>query len=370
VELSAIDHVEFCAGDAYQLASHLFRAFDFGLSAESDPAGGTTHSRSLLLRHGDIRLVLTSGLRPEAPASEYVRRHGDGVVDLALGTPDATTAFEEAVAGGAHPVRRPQVHTAPGDDGRIVTATVSGFGDVTHTFVERRGSTREFLPGLRPVTAPATPRRQSMGDEPPSKLEPLHSIDHVAICLAAGDLEPTVNYYRKVLGFDETFTEHIVVGTQAMNSKVVQSPNRNITFTLLEPDVRHDPGQIDDFLRAHDGSGVQHLAFSTEDIAAAVAELQERGVEFLDTPDSYYDALPARLGGIRAELDTLREFNILADRDVEGELFQIFTRSLHVRRTFFLELIERRGADTFGSSNITALYEAVEKTRTPQQPIP
>jgi 4-hydroxymandelate synthase len=196
----------------------------------------------------------------------------------------------------------------------------------------------------------------------------LDILDHVALCVPAGELIPTVRFYERVLGFKQIFEEYIEVGVQAMNSRVVQSPSAGVTLTILEPDTSRMPGQIDDFLRAHDGAGVQHLALRTDDIATSVRTLSERGIGFLTTPVSYYDELLVRLGHVGLPVDTLRELNVLVDQDNEGELFQIFAQSVHPRRTFFFEVIERRDALTFGSANIKALYQAVERERARTSP--
>jgi 4-hydroxymandelate synthase len=191
----------------------------------------------------------------------------------------------------------------------------------------------------------------------------LLEIDHFAVCVNIGELDETITYYQQALGFTEIFEERIVVGSQAMMSKVVQSRSGDITFTVIQPDPLADPGQIDEFLKNHDGSGVQHIAFSSDDAARSVRTLGARGVEFLSTPSTYYELLGQRVELRRHGLDALRELNILVDEDHGGQLFQIFTRATHARRTLFFEVIERLGAKTFGSSNIKALYEAVELER-------
>jgi 4-hydroxymandelate synthase len=195
----------------------------------------------------------------------------------------------------------------------------------------------------------------------------LLEIDHIAVCLNTGDMNATVDFYRKALGFRDIFEEHIVVGAQAMESKVVQSPSGTVTLTLIEPDPSAAPGQIDEFLKSHQGAGVQHLAFSSPDAVRAVRVLTARGVTFLTTPPAYYDLLGQRIDLSRSRLEDLRARNVLADEDHHGRLFQIFTASTHPRHTLFFEVIERQGAETFGSANIKALYEAVELERTGQR---
>jgi 4-hydroxymandelate synthase len=351
MNILGIDHVELYVGDARQTAYYLCTAFGFRIIGQGGPETGLADQRSLLLGHGEIRVVLTSGLSAEHPATEYVARHGDGVALVAFGTNDAAQVFTEAVAAGATALTPPQ--TYEDDQTRVVVATVSGFGDVAHRLVERHGPTEQFLPGgIEMLPAPT-------GSSAEKDL--LDVIDHVAICVPAGELASTAEFYRKVFGFSEIFAEYIEVGGQGMDSKVVQSPSRGVTFTLIEPDPTRTPGQIDDFLRWHAGAGVQHLAFRTNDIVAAVASFSARGVGFLATPGSYYDTLEERLGPVDVPVPALRELGVLVDSDHFGQLFQIFTQSMHVRRTLFLELIERHGALTFGSGNIKALYEAKER---------
>lgn len=363
MKISGIDHVEFYVGDAQQTAFYLCTAFGFRICGQGGPETGLPGQRSLLLRQGDIQLVLTSGLADDHPAAEYVRRHGDGVAVIAFGTDDPALAQAEAVRLGATAVEAPREYAAGG--ARAVTATVSGFGDVAHRFVvrERAGEDpgEQFLPGAFEQFLPGAFEMMAADPDPGDGL--LHLLDHVAVCLPAGTLERTVEYYRTVFGFSQIFQERIEVGEQAMDSKVVQSPSGTVTFTLIEPDVNLRPGQIDQFLGAHGGAGVQHLAFLTHDIVTAVRRFGERGAEFLTTPDSYYDRLAARLGDVDLPVDRLRETSVLVDSDHWGQMFQIFTRSMHVRRTFFLEIIDRHGALTFGSGNIKALYEAVERDR-------
>jgi len=357
MDIRGIDHVEFYVGDARQAAFVLCTAFGFRVCGQGGPETGLAAQRSLLLAQGDSRVLLTSALSTRHPAADFVSRHGDAVAVIAFGTGDLVAAYAEAVAAGATPIEPPRVHER---DGAVVTAaTVSGFGDVVHRLVQRQhidfGSSgtagRVFLPGTIVPMDAASP------DGP----ELLHAIDHAAICVPAGELEPTVRYYRDVFGFAPIFEEYIEIGGQGMFSRVVQSPSGGATFTLIQPDISRRPGQIDDFLAWHGGPGVQHLALSTTDIVAAVRKLSGRGVGFAFTPGGYYDALSERLGPTDIPVEQLREHGILADRDHWGRMYQIFAKSGHVRSTFFWELIERRGARTFGTSNIPALYEAKER---------
>lgn len=349
MDTNGIDHVEFYVGDAQQWAFYLCTTFGFRVAGQSGPETGQDGSRSLLLRQGDTQVLLTSALTPDHPAADYVSRHGDGVSCIAFAVTDAAGQFEKAVAGGATPLESPATHSR--GDAEVVTAVVSGFGDVTHRLVQRSGDPKEFLPGTVDMFA--------VDPEEPEAL--IGVVDHVAVCLPAGELDSTVAYYRDAFGFTQIFEEFIEVGEQAMDSKVVQDPSGGITFTFLQPVPGRVPGQIDDFLTRHGGAGVQHLALLTDDIVETVTMLDSRGVRFLETPGGYYEQLERRLGRPDLRLEDLRRTNVLVDRDHWGQVFQIFTRSMHVRQTFFWEVIDRHGARTFGSGNIKALYEAVAR---------
>jgi 4-hydroxymandelate synthase len=350
---NGIDHLEFYVEDAGQTARQLCDGFGFRICGEGGPQTGLTDCSSLLLRQRDITIIVTAALDESHPAAEYVRRHGDGVAVVAVTVDDAHAAFAEAVENGARPVAPPAV--LGGDGTQVTFASVNGFGDVAHRFVERE------LPG-----GPFAPAaiKEYLGSVPDGLLR---AVDHIAICVPAGELGSTVQHYQAVFGFNETYEERILVGSQAMDSKVVQSPSGAVTLTLLEPDTTRDRGQIDEFIEAHGGAGVQHVAFLADDITTAVPVIAGRGVRFLTTPSSYYDVLTDRLGELDVPVAQLRESSILADRDRWGLLLQIFTESRHPRRTLFYEVIDRRGARTFGSNNIKALYEAVERQRTASQ---
>ncbi|GAA4687176.1 4-hydroxyphenylpyruvate dioxygenase [Phytohabitans rumicis] len=351
MDVTTVDHVEFYVGDAEQTARFLCDAFGFRCIGQGGPSTGLADQRSLLLGQGHIRLLVTSGTAASHPASRYVRRHGDGVARVALRTADAAAAYAEAVGRGATPVAEPRAWRR--DDAVVLTAAVGGPGGLAHTLVERRGPEGAFLPGGIELLPP----------EPESADDRLDIVDHAALCVPADQLVPTVRFYERVFGFRDIFQERVEVGEQAMDSTVVQSESREVTFTIVAPDPACRPGQLDDFLRANDGGGVQHLALSTADITEAVAVFGARGVRFLKTPDSYYDAIEGRLGHIGRSVGALRAGSVLVDRDHWGEMFQIFTESPFERRTFFFELIERHGAQTFGSNNIKALYEAKERSR-------
>ncbi|MFC0037749.1 4-hydroxyphenylpyruvate dioxygenase [Actinomadura rayongensis] len=348
MDIRSVDHIELFVADADQAAARLADAYGFAITGRSTPWGaGDAGYTSVLLRQRDITVLLTAATGARHRAAEYVERHGDGVAVIGLVVDDAHAAFAAAVERGAEPVAPPE--TLGPDGGRVTFASVAGFGDVEHRFVSRERPGGPFAPGAFAET----------GDPAGEGL--LTDIDHFAVCVPAGDLDPMIRRYGEVFGMEVTFEEQIVVGNQAMRSKVIQSRSRGLTFTILEPDTSRSPGQIDAFVAGHRGPGIQHVAYLTDDIARAVATIASRGVRFLTTPDAYYDELPARLGQVGVPTETLRELNILADRDHGGVMLQIFTESAHPRRTYFDEVIDRRGARTFGSNNIKALYEAVER---------
>jgi 4-hydroxymandelate synthase len=339
-----VDHIEYTVGDLPAATGWLVDGYGFSVFAAPESPTTTRPVRSAGLRQGRIELVLTEPAVDDHPATAYLERHGDGVSDIALRVPDAAAAFAQAVRRGARPT------SSPVRRGTTVTASVIAFGDVTHTFVQRD------QPGDRLPWLGGTPGVAGTGTG-------LHGVDHFAVCLEPGQLDPTVDFYTAVLDFDMIFTERIVVGTQAMNSKVVQSRSAAVTLTLIEPDTSREPGQIDGFLKNHGGAGVQHVAFVTDDIVSSVGTISGRGIEFLRTPATYYQLLAERVELTRHTGDALRALNVLVDEDPGGQLFQIFARSTHERDTFFVEVIERFGARTFGSSNIKSLYEAVELQR-------
>jgi 4-hydroxymandelate synthase len=347
-----MDHIECYVGDALQVAQYLCRAYGFRVYGHGGPETGLAGQRSVLLGQHHIRILLTSGLQRDHPASQFVARHGDGVAVTAFSTDDAAGAFNEAVGGGATRLSNPRTW----EDGAssVVTADVAGFGDVVYRLVERHDAGASFLPGAIEM-APDADADTAADDEL------LRVIDHAAVCLPVGELDATIALHERAFGFAVTFQEYIEVGDQGMRSKVVQNPSGGVTFTFIEPDLSRRAGQIDDFLAWHDGAGVQHVAFLTDDIVRAVRTYADRGVEFASTPSSYYDVLAARLGATEIEVNALRPLGILVDRDNWGQMYQIFAKSTHIRRTYFIELIDRHGARTFGTSNIPALYAAKER---------
>lgn len=333
-----IAYVELYTKDKVSAVDHLVTAMGFTRIADSVEVDRS----SVLLGQGDVRLVVTSG----RGVWRFLEEHGDGVADIALACDDAAVT-EIAEAAGA--VGADVTISAYG------STVVAGFGDVSHSLVPLVAGTGPTLPPGRNwvLSADAT-------DAAPGRIA---GLDHIAICVTGGTLNAQADYYQKVLGLSHYSSEYVDVGGQAMDSIVVRSDSGGVTFTLVAPDPGKDPGQLDAFLERNGGEGVQHLAFLVEDIIPTVREHRRNGVEFLSTPDTYYDLLTERFADLHTEIAQLRDVRVLADRDEWGHLLQVFSRSPYPRNTLFYELIQRRGSRGFGSANIRALYEAVERDR-------
>lgn len=343
------DYIEFYVGNAHQAAYFYRTAFGLTPIAYAGLETGERSRVSYVLEQGDIRLVLTSALRPDDPAAEHVRVHGDGVKDIALTVSDATAAFHESLKGGARPVSEPMIF----EDalGQVVKATVAAYGDTVHSFVERREYEGVFLPNYRPLKTP-----------PPTLETKFRAVDHVAVSIAPGELDEWVSFYNDTMHFRESHKEDVATDYSAMNSKVVQSANGRIKFPLVEPATGKRRSQIEEYLEYYGGPGVQHVALLSDDITKSVRALRAAGNEFLTIPDTYYDSLQDRVGVLEDEdVEALRTQKILVDRDQWGYLMQTFTRPLQGRPTVFMEAIQRKGARGFGSGNIKALFEAVER---------
>ncbi|MET8948666.1 4-hydroxyphenylpyruvate dioxygenase [Streptomyces sp. NPDC004542] len=331
-----IAHVEIYTRDKVATVDYFVSAMGFTQIADSVEVDRS----STLLRQGEVQLVVTSG----RGIWKFLEKHGEGIADIALTCDDVTATREAALAAGADPVGH-----------RYGNPTVSGFGDVTHSLLQAAERSAVGLPPGRRWEITPQERRPAAG--------PIRLLDHIAVCLEGGSLEKVADLYRDAFGFSRFSSEYVAVGGQAMDSIVVRSASEHITFTLVAPDPAKEAGQLDAFLKRNAGPGVQHLAFLVEDIIPAVREFRDQGVEFLSTPDTYYDMLADRLTGLAPEIAELRDAQVLADSDEWGHLLQLFTRSPYERNTLFFELIQRQGSRGFGSANIRALYEAVERDR-------
>ena len=349
--LKGIDYVEFYVGNARQ-AAHFYRlAFGFKPIAYAGLETGIRDRTSYVMEQRNIRLVLTGALQPDSPISEHVKLHGDGVKDIAFTVDDATEAFEQTVKRGARPVMEPTVFE--GQKGRITKSTIAAYGDTVHSFIERDEYHGAFFPKFHAIKNP--PIVKPIG---------LAAIDHIVGNVELGHMDEWVEFYNRVLGFhqlqafsdDDISTEY-----SALMSKVVENGQGRIKFPINEPAEGKRKSQIDEYLQFYGGPGAQHLALLTGDIIETVRALRANGVEFLRTPDTYYDQLAERVGRIDEDINILRELKILVDRDDEGYLLQIFTRPLQDRPTVFFEIIQRKGARGFGAGNFKALFEAIER---------
>ena len=355
--INGTDYIEFYVGNAKQ-ASHYYRAaFGFQLVAYRGPETGCRDRASYVLQQDKIRFVLTTAIRPDLSAeakavAAHVYLHGDGVRDLALWVDDARDAFEKAVARGAVPVHEPRVERD--GDGEVVLASFRTYGDTIHSLVERRNYTGPFLPGFRAV-APTAYDPAPVG---------LKYVDHCVGNVELGKMNVWVQFYAEVMGFRNLLTfddEDINTEYSSLMSKVMANGNDRIKFPINEPAAGKKKSQIDEYLDYYAGPGVQHMALATDDIVKSVTELKARGVEFLSTPTSYYDQLEARVGKIDEPLEVLAQHGILVDRDPDGYLLQIFTKPVEDRPTVFYEIIQRKGAKSFGKGNFRALFEAIER---------
>ena len=344
------DHIELWVGNAKQAAFYYERAMGFSRVAYAGPETGVRDRASYVLEQGDVRLVVTSALHGDHEISRHVARHGDGVKDIALTVPDAAEAYRQAVSRGAHGVAEP--HSLEDDDGSVELATIATYGETVHSFVGRGGYAGAYLPGY---VALDVPRREGVG---------LHTVDHCVGNVELGRMDEWVAFYERVLGFTEMLhfsDEDISTEYSALMSKVMSDGEGKVKFPINEPAEGKRKSQIDEYLEYHEGPGVQHVALATDDVVRTVEALQERGVLFLTTPDAYYEDVPERVGEIDESYDDLHRLGILADRDDDGYLLQIFTKTVQDRPTMFFEVIERHGARGFGDGNFKALFEAIER---------
>jgi len=348
-----MDAVVFAVGNAKQAAHYYSTAFGMRVVAYSGPETGRTDRVAYVLESGSARFVLKGSVRPGTDIARHVAEHGDGVTDLAIAVPDVYAAYEYALAHGATGLEKP--HEVEDENGVLVRAAIAAYGDTRHSLVDRSRYTGVYAPGYV-ERAPLV--------EPNARI--FQAIDHCVGNVELGKMDQWVEFYHRVMGFTnmaEFVGDDIATDYSALMSKVVADGSRKVKFPLNEPAIAKKKSQIDEYLEFYGGPGVQHIALNTGDILATVDAMRAAGVEFLDTPDSYYEdpELRERIGTVRVPVEELQKRKILVDRDEEGYLLQIFTKPVQDRPTVFFELIERHGSQGFGKGNFKALFEAIER---------
>jgi 4-hydroxyphenylpyruvate dioxygenase len=351
------DAIVFISGNATQSAHYYQSAWGMRLEAYSGPEHGNRDHKSFVLRSGSIRFVINGAVDPDSPLVEHHRKHGDGVTDIALEVPDVDKCVEQARRAGARVVREPE--DVSDEHGTVRIAAIATYGDTIHSLVDRSRYDGPYLPGY--VAAESTWEKR---DGQPKRL--FQALDHIVGNVELGHMDEWVGFYNRVMGFvnmAEFIGDDIATDYSALMSKVVANGNHRVKFPLNEPAIGKRKSQIDEYLEFYRGAGAQHLAVATNDIIASVDALRANGVEFLATPDSYYEdpELRARIGEVRVPIEELQRRGILVDRDEDGYLLQIVTKPTGDRPTVFFELIERHGSLGFGKGNFKALFEAIER---------
>jgi len=350
--INGTDFIEFYVGNAKQASFFYRTAFGFELIAYSGPETGIRDRASYVLKQGKIRLILTTPMHPGNDISSHIEKHGDGVKVLALWVDDAEKSWKETTSRGAKSYQEPTI--LKDEFGEVKIASIHTYGDTIHTFVERKNYTGIFMPGY-----------VAMDDGYKTDDVGLLYVDHCVGNVELGKMDEWVKFYEDVMGFSLLLTfddQDISTEYSALMSKVVSNGNGYIKFPINEPaDGKKAKSQIDEYLEFYHGPGVQHIAVATHDIIATVSALKSRGVQFLRVPDTYYDDLLDRVGVIDEDISPLRELGILVDRDEEGYLLQLFTKPVEDRPTLFFEIIQRKGATSFGKGNFKALFESIER---------
>jgi 4-hydroxyphenylpyruvate dioxygenase len=360
--VKGVDHLRFLVGNAKQAAHYYSTAFGMTCVAYRGPENGFRDHAEYVLASGSATFVLTGAVHAGAPGADHVTRHGDGISDIALSVPDVDAAYAHAVAAGATGLEPPHDLTDP--HGTVRIAAIATYGDTRHSLVDRSRYDGPFLPGFVART-PIIDRGPAIA----AGLQPkrfFQAVDHVVGNVELGRMDEWVEFYRRVMGFTnmaEFIGDDIATDYSALMSKVVADGTRKVKFPLNEPAVSARRSQIDEYLEFYGGPGAQHVAVATNDILASVDAMRAAGLEFLNTPDSYYDdpELRERIGRVRVPIEELKKRSILVDRDEDGYLLQIFTRPVQDRPTVFFELIERHGSLGFGKGNFKALFQAIER---------
>ncbi|MCW2598887.1 MAG: putative 4-hydroxyphenylpyruvate dioxygenase [Frankiales bacterium] len=353
--VTGMDHVRFYVGNARQAAHWYSTAFGMTLVAYRGPETGSRDLVEYVLTSGKARFVLTGEAHAGTEVGEHLLAHGDGVIDLALEVPDVDAAVAYARHQGATVLQEPS--SVRDEHGEVRSAVIATYGQTRHSLIDRSRYEGPFLPGFvarEPLTVKP--------DSHPKRY--FQAVDHCVGNVELGKMDEWVRFYNRVMGFQnlkEFIGDDIATEYSALMSKVVASGNNRVKFPLNEPSPGKRKSQIDEYLEFYGGPGVQHIALATGDIVGAIRAMREMGVEFLETPDSYYDTLSEWVGDTRVPIDVLRELRILADRDEDGYLLQIFTKPVQDRPTVFFELIERHGSLGFGKNNFKALFEAIER---------
>ncbi|GGQ85776.1 4-hydroxyphenylpyruvate dioxygenase [Kitasatospora griseola] len=355
--VTAQDAVVFVVGNATQTAQFYQAVFGMELVAYSGPETGRRDRKAFVLRSGSCRFVIKGGVLPDSPLLDHHRRHGDGVVDLAMEVPDVDKCIEHARAQGAVILEEP--NDVSDEHGTVRRAAIAAYGETRHTLIDRSRYTGPYLPGY--IAKDSTVVRP---EGAPKRL--FQALDHAVGNVELGKMDEWVSFYNRVMGFvnmAEFVGDDIATDYSALMSKVVASGNHRVKFPLNEPAIAKKKSQIDEYLEFYTGPGCQHMALATNDILTTVDVLRSRGVEFLNTPDSYYDdpELRERIGKVRVPIEELKSRGILVDRDEDGYLLQIFTKPIGDRPTVFYEFIERHGSLGFGKGNFKALFEAIER---------
>lgn len=350
--INGTDFIEFYVGNAKQAAHFYKTAFGFQSEAYAGPETGVRDRASYVLRQNKIRLVFTSALRSDHPISEHVRKHGDGIKILALWVDDAYKSYEETIKRGAKSYQEPRTHSD--EFGKVRTAGIYTYGETVHLFVERKNYSGSFMPGYENWESSYAPEETG-----------LLYVDHCVGNVGWNRMDDAVQWYQDVMGFVNILSfddKQINTEYSALMSKVMSNGNGYVKFPINEPAEGKKKSQIEEYLEFYEGEGVQHAALETKDIVQTVTALKARGVEFLSAPpEAYYEMLPERVGQIKEDIEALEKLGILVDRDEEGYLLQIFTKPIQDRPTFFFEIIQRRGAQSFGAGNFKALFEAIER---------
>lgn len=350
--LEGTDYVEFYVGNAKQAAYYYMSAFGFQALAYSGPETGVKDKASYAIRQHKLTFVLTTPLKTGNTIADHLYKHGDGVKVLALRVPDATKAWKETTQRGAESYMKPQ--QLNDDSGEVVMSGIHTYGDTVHLFIERKNYNGAFLPGYKEWSNPYY-RPTDTG---------LLYVDHCVGNVGWNQMDRWVSFYEDVMGFKNILSfddEDISTEYSALMSKVMSSGNGYVKFPINEPAEGKKKSQVEEYLEFNNGEGVQHVALATNDIVSTVTQLQSRGVEFLKVPTTYYDDLLSRVGKIDEDIEPLKELGILVDRDNEGYLLQLFSKPVEDRPTLFFEIIQRKGAKSFGKGNFKALFEAIER---------